>query len=82
MNDDDGPPGSIRWLNPDDPIPQRIRPERQLAAGHKSAIADLLKTLAEACEAARGDGFYPEFQVSLNQFGIYVASPVFLVKRF
>lgn len=59
-----------------------IEPETAKVDRHKAAIAALLKPLAEACEAARKDGFYPEFQVQLNQFGFYVASPVGLIKRF
>lgn len=49
---------------------------------HKAALAELLKPVAAACEAARKDGFYPEFQVQLNQFGMYTVGPVGLVKRF
>jgi hypothetical protein len=56
--------------------------EATKAERHKAAIADILKPLAAACEAARRDGFYPEFNVSMNQFGMYVASPVGLIKRF
>lgn len=56
--------------------------ETDKAARHKAALAELLKPVADACEAARKDGFYPDFQVQLNPFGMYTVGPVSLVKRF
>jgi hypothetical protein len=60
----------------------RIEPEAERVERHKAAIADALKPVVAACEAARKDGFYPEFQVTLNQFGFYVSTPVGLVRRY
>lgn len=60
-----------------------IEPEADRAERHKAAIRDALGPVILACEAARRDGFYVEFGVSLNQFGQYVVQPVVaLLKRF
>lgn len=59
-----------------------IESAADIIAEHKGAIGGALDELVVLCEAARRDGYHVEFAVQLNQFGMYVASPVFLVKRF
>lgn len=60
-----------------------IEPEADRAERHKAALRAALDGVIVAAEAARRDGFYVEFGVNLNQFGLYtIQPPVALVKRF
>lgn len=60
-----------------------IEPEAAKAERHKRAIQAALEAVVPLLEAARADGFYPEFGMNLNQFGRYaITNPVSLVKRF
>jgi len=61
----------------------RLETDADKAARHKQALADVLGPVVAACEAARRDGFLVEYQVGLNQFGVYALTiPPCLVKRY
>ena len=61
----------------------RLESEADKAARHKQALVEALGPVVAACEAARRDGFLSEFQVGLNQFGIYALNvPPTMVKRY
>lgn len=60
-----------------------IEPEVSRAERHKEAVRAALAAVVKAAEDARKDGFYVEFGVNLNQFGVYtIHPPVGLIKRF
>lgn len=61
----------------------KMETEAEKAARHKQALNDVLGPVVAACEAARRDGFLVEYQVGLNQFGVYALTvQPCLVKRY